>query len=981
MTAVTVSTVLGNIEKYKFNPAQMQRVALDVLRATTDGTIEIVDATNPFVFALETTATNTAAFMQYMEALTRRQYPAAAATPEDLYLHMSDKDYIGRFAVPAKTTWTFLFKKEEIINAMVSDTISKIRKVTIPRNSVFRVAETPFSLQYPIDIRQLDHGGLQIVYDTSVTSPLQELSTNMIDFEEITAYDGITFLKFSAEVSQFDIVTKYNDVSSASGITTTISHPDQYHHLRVYVQQSDSSWKEILTTHTQQVYDPRTPTAVIQVLQGKVTVTIPSIYLSSGLLRGKIRADVYHTKGSVDMMLSSYQLDSFSAEWKHIDAADATVYTAPISNLKTFAIYSSETVSGGRSALPMESLRQRVINNSVGPQQLPITNIQLQSSVQDMGYEIVKNVDSITNRIFLATKSLPVPVDLSLITPAASGMTSVLLSFEECRSAYGVIDNGTSVTLTSNTLYLTKNGITKIVSKSAYASLLALSNSGRCTEINKNSYSFSPFYYVLDSASDIFEMRPYYLDAPQVVSKSFVKDNVSTQMQVSMDVNYSIQKFDSYYKLILKTRSNDNYKALTDQEVFAQLYYTSSKQGSPAYMLSDNTYVTEDKERVFEFTMRTDFALDADDTLDQKSFSVSRSTVSTRCDLLQDINVLFGCVMPSNTVLERTSIDDAMGIDQLGTYILNGGKLVGIAHEKLRIEFGHSLKTLWAQAKTVPGSVPYKKYTEDVPLYYEQDVFDLDPLTGSAFTVDTSGNLVYKYLHKEGDPLLDKDGKQMYLHRTGEAVLDSTGKPVPEGDGAAIMLHLVDTFVIEGAYRFANDKAAIDYRNYFASSLVGWLTKDLTMLSSHLLDQTKVYFYPKVTKGNIRVLAANGIENTIDASQSFKFTLSVPDKTYANSELLAALTKTTIRTLDEVLKNATVAVSAIEYALRNKYGDDVIDVKLESLGWAAEYNAITVLDNSNRLSIKKRLVPQQDGRLIVEEDVDVTFVRHGNTVK
>lgn len=981
MASVTVSSILGNIEKYRFNPAQMQRVALDVLRSTTDGTIDIVDATNPFVFALETTATNTAAFMQYMEALTRRQYPASALSQEDLYLHMSDKDYIGRFASPASTFWTLMFRKDEVINAMVLDPIAKVKKITIPRNTVFRVAETSFSLQYPIDIRQLDHGGLQVVYDTSVVSPLQELTTNLIDFEELTAYDGVTFIKFNVEVSQFDIVTKYNDVNAASGFVTTISHPDQFYHARVYLQQSDSSWKEIQTTHTQQIYDPRTPTAVLQVLQGKVSVTIPSVYVTSGKVRGKLRTDVYYTKGPIVLLLSGYQLDNFSTEWKAIDAADSTPYTAPVVNLSTVATYSTSAVSGGRDSLSIDALRQRVIDNNMGPQQLPITNIQLQSSVEDMGYEIVKNVDTITNRVFLATKPLPSPIDLSLITPAASGMATVLLSFEECRLAHGVIDNGSAVTLTSDALYVTKNGVTKLVSSAAYDSLVSMSPALLCAEVNKTNYSFSPFYYVLDTASDIFEVRPYYLETPKIVSKTFIKDNVSTQLQVSVDTASTIEKVDGYYKLSVSTRSNDQYKALEDKHVFAQLFFSSSKQATPAYLNNESTYLNENGDRVFVFIMRTDFALDADDTLDQTSFTVSRSSVVTRCDLLQDFKIVFGCVLPAELQAEHTSVDDALSIDLLSDYTVAGGNLAGISLEGFRVEFGHSLKTLWSQGKSVPGSVPYQKYEEDVPLVYETDVFDIDPVTGAAFTVDENGKLVYRYLHRAGDPVLDASGRPKMKHLKGETVLGLDGLPITQVGKQASILHLVDIFTIESAYKFASDKAASDYRSYFAQSLVGWLTKDLEALSQRLLDQTKIYFYPRVTKGNIRILSTNGIESTIDASQAFKITLSVPDKTYMNPELLDALKKATVRTLDESLKTNTVAVSAIEYALRNRYGNDVIDVKLEPVGWVADYNAITVLDNSNRLSIKKRLTPQQDGRLIVEEDVEVTFIRHGNATK
>jgi len=84
MADVKVSDVIQQLDVYKFNPVAVQRMALDVLRRVHNGEINIVDATNPYVHCLETTAFNCSAFMIQNEASTRRLYPAAATTMEDL---------------------------------------------------------------------------------------------------------------------------------------------------------------------------------------------------------------------------------------------------------------------------------------------------------------------------------------------------------------------------------------------------------------------------------------------------------------------------------------------------------------------------------------------------------------------------------------------------------------------------------------------------------------------------------------------------------------------------------------------------------------------------------------------------------------------------------------------------------------------------------------------------------------------------------
>ncbi len=975
MPGVTVTEVLADIEKYKFNPAMMQRTSLAVLRQIVGGEIDIVDATNPFVRALETTACNTAGFMQFAEALTRRQYPRASLTPEDLYLHMSDKDYVGRFALPSGAPFTFLIAKQELENALVMDPATGISKITIPRNTTFTVADRVFSLQYPIDIRKLIHGGLQIVWDVSKKSPLLDLETNLLDWEEVTHTDGTVYIRFTVPAYQFDIITKFNDVNSASGFTTTIKFNDQFYYARVFYQENSGAWTEILTTHTKQVFDPLTPTAVLQVLDNKLSVTIPIIYTTTGLVKNKIRVDVYETAGKIDMLLGNYQLDDFVTNWKYIDNNDASVYTSPIANIRQLAVFSTEPTVGGRGEISMDELRDRVIQNSVGPQDIPITNVQLQAEVEDAGYQIVKNVDTITNRIFLATKPMPAPVDSSLITAAASGISTVLTSFEEGQSAYGVIPHYldgklVSMTITPTALYRVVNGITKLVTTPAYQAIISLPDSQKVQVVNDGSYSYAPFHYVLDAADNNFEVRAYYMDAPTILTKSFVAENATTGLQVSVAPTYSIVKTDTGYRLTISTTSNDAYKQLDDSVLYCQLSFRAKNEILPSFLLGvQQPRENPTDERVYVFDMPSTFNLDAEDTLDQPAFQVASAPIVTRSDLLQDMNVLFASTAPPGVGLEFTDIDNALGRFQLPA------NAAGVTWERLKVRFGYPLKTLWAQARSVVSSVPYKIYPADVPSVYEEDVFDVDPETGAAFDV-VNGELVWNYLHRKGDPITTPGGDPVFKHLAGEPVLDDEGRPMPADGYESQMLRHVDIATIEGVYRFANDSVAENYKKLVAASLVTWLTQDLVALSSKLLDQTKIYFYPKATQGDIRVMTKNGVETSMSAGQVFDVVLHVPAITYNNPDLIDKLTKNTIRVIDNAIRSSTIAVSAIEYALRNSYGTDVIDVRLTGLGGEANYDTVSLLDPANRLAIRKRLTAQPDGTCIVEDAVNFTYIKH-----
>jgi hypothetical protein len=247
-------------------------------------------------------------------------------------------------------------------------------------------------------------------------------------------------------------------------------------------------------------------------------------------------------------------------------------------------------------------------------------------------------------------------------------------------------------------------------------------------------------------------------------------------------------------------------------------------------------------------------------------------------------------------------------------------------------------------------------------------------VTGSKFGVDGSGNLTYTILHAKDDPVLDGEGNQVYQWRKGDVKLDGNGDPIilnPRG-----MMRQIDLMLIEGAYKFATDVITLNYRTKLTRTVVEWLTNDLEGISENLLEQTRLYFYPRTTLGSIDVMIQDGITTTISAGQAFQVTLYVSAAVYANEKLRTQLSTTTVKTLSTQLRNSTVSISAAIMALRQAYGNDVIDVQLEGLGGDANLPALTVLDEGERCSIRKRLVAQPDDSLIVQEDVTVGFVRH-----
>lgn len=979
-TTIDATTgLLDDVLSFYNDPALIGRAALRTLTLVSNGEKSISDPANPMIFCLEAACVMTSAAMTQNAINTRKQYPYAAQTQEDLYLHMSDKDYAGRFALPSSTKMTIMLNEAEVLRRMVTDPLTGIKKIVIPRNTEFLAGTTVFSIQYPIEIRQMLHSGLQIVWNTEKVSPLLELSSNMIDWEirvPVTESDvpAGRFITLNFDVKQFFIQTEYNNINS-TGVSGNTALTDLFYYARAYVQQTNGAWQEIKTTHTDQIYDNTTPTLVLKVLDGSLYYTLPQIYISAGLLSSKIRVDVYQTKGVLEYDLGGYDPKAFTVNWKSIDTADKNVFTAPLDALNSLEeriVYSDAVVTGGRAQLTFSELRARVIKNAVGSPTLPITNVQIEYALKDQGYDVVKNIDYVTNREFLATRSMPLPDDASLITAATAGVLTLTTSLSEAIANPWVIDNRDMITLTPKIVYQIVNDTLKMVSPSELAALQALPSESRVIALSQGRYMHSPYYYVLDTGSNLFAARAYDLDRPKIISKTVIEENDSTQLQVTADI-IAIEKTATGYSIFLTTRSSRPYQQLPVDNVFVQLGFYAENEIDRAYVLGTQVGVNDAGERKFEFKLTSSMAITAKHRIPLLAQIYTTESRYLPAKLTETFDILFSTNAPPAVDWKSRALDSVLGMFQLprGTYAIN--------QERVTVKFGDALETLWTRARSVPKELTYQRYSADVPMLYDNDVYATAG-DGSALTI-VGDAVTYNLLHKRGDPVLDANGQPVMKYKAGDVIPDTEFKALSlqSSNGnvteRGVTRH-VDLVVIDGLYWWATDNAAITYREQLVKFMTSWMVNDLTSIDKKLLEQTNIYFHPKSSIGNVKVMINNGTTTAIDAEQTFNVRLHVPATTYSNPALQRELIRNTITVINKSLLDARVSISAIIKLLAESYGTDVIDIDLIPTGSMAPYHALTVLDDAMRLTLKKRLVSMTADLLVIEEDVTIEFVKH-----
>ena len=961
---------------YRYNYANIARVAFQTLADANDGTLLVVDPSNPTVAAIEFAAFAASAAMQRDEVLNRFQYPVMAQTLDQLYRHMSDADYINRFAIPSQATIQLMIPYNELLSRMIPDAAAMDQRLVIPANTTFTVAGVVFSLQYPIIIRMLPQGSLQVLYDTSVTSPLQELTSNDLGWQLLDSGDQ-TYLAFSFDTYQFDITSATQPISSSSLFQFQFPYPDQFYYARVFLQNTDRSWSEIYTTHSDLVYDIETMTAVLQLLDNNVLqVTIPQIYTANNQARSTVRVDIYTTKGALTMSLGDYLLDQWSINFKSVDSNDPLTYSAPLSTF-TSQIYalSRDTVNGGSNGMDYETMRRQVINNSTGPQLQPISRTNLTESLLNLGYSVVTDIDNVTNRLFLATRQLPDPVNSNLITAAGTSNATVTFAFNDIIGRSYVIDqsvnNHDAITITPNAVYQDQNGIVSFVTDAQLAALNALTPDQKALQITEGNYRYTPFHYVLDLSENDLSVNAYYLDSPIALSKVFVSKNPTVQLQVTTAA-YALTRTPTGYQLTITTQSDANFQALDDDEIYVQLAVFPEGEVNRAYINGTQVSKSSTGERTYTFDLSSTMYLDRQDNLGlSKLFMFTTDPRETFVALTSMFDILYATTRAQDSDWVPDDSDRILG--RIGTLLPT--KIYGITHEQINLQFGTALSRLWTRSRSVVTSESYELWDQNIPAYYDQDIYQRDPVTGSIVTIDPStGKATYTILHHKGDPVLNADGSPVYQYKIGDIKRDAAGNPIVAQTRS--LAHQVDFMLVEGVYKFATDASAVSYRQQMIDTIVTWLNTDLETLGQQLLDRSQLFFYPKKTIGQAQVMYGQGLTAYVDMGQSPTLTLYLAQTAFKNLQLRDQLRKTSVQTVSQQLNTRQVSRSTIIDALRQQYGTDVIDVELSGLGGAANYDVFTLLDDSIRPSLRKRLTAQSDGSLIVAEDLSVVFALH-----
>lgn len=956
-----VAKVAADMEPFRRDPTALTQSAIQTVESILNGEATLMSPGSPFVMLMEMSCVTAANAVRESLVLLRQQYPKLSLTNDDLYLHMADEDYLGRFSTPASLEVILAIQVQGLITNMVRDEEEVCWKAIIPRDTQITVDGISFATLYPIVLRRYDNGILQVNYDSQYLSPVMPLRDSIITPEIRTTTSGDEWIFLKVNTLQLAVAPYYFTVEKSYRFKKSVVMEDSFHYARVYFRNASSgrTWIEMKITHSDQTFDPRFPTAVLKVNEKILTVEIPVTYLSSALVSGEVRIDIYTTKGEIHVNMADYRPEQYVVALRAIDEdRDASDYTLAMADVSYYA-YSLETVNDGKNGMDFDTLRRNVIYNSDGPQNLPITNVQLSASGELNNFEIVKNVDMLTNRVYLATRKLPLPRNASLITSASMGVVTVLGVMERMKENYRVIDNGKRITILSKTLFESVNGQVRLLTRQDVDALQAMGASSMITQVNTRQFLYTPFYHVLDNSDDVFEQRAYSLDQPEAKDLNILRQNHTLQLFVNTG-SYQLTKTPTGYSLRIITRSSNHYIALQDNEVGVQLAYYPAHETTLAYINGVMELKRPDGERVYRFDIETSHDFNAENSMEITNSEVQG--ISGYKGWIELEKKVF-LIHYTTSISSNYRADETDGV--LGKFLLPAGS-VGNTLERMTLHFGDSLDLLWSRARSYLTDPVYLRHAVDIPMYHETTQYAIDPVTGSIL----NENMEYVITANVGDPVI-VDGQQVMKHRVGDIVFDEEGRPVISSE--SVSGREFDLLVVDGRYLFANDDIFVEYRTEIDKLLTTWITTNVQEHQDNLLELTKIYFYPRTTIGLTKVLVENHGSVWLPAEQTFTVELHVRKDIFENADIRNALRRATIKVLDAAVSESTINMTAIKDSLRKVYGASVDAFEVTGLGGSENYQLVTVASNEYRLCLKKRLEMEADRSLVVKDDVIVEF--------
>lgn len=950
------------------SPLNISMMVLDEIQDRLGGNRIIADVNSPFCHLLEFGSSINAATITAVDEKFPQLYAARAESMDDLYHHMSDFDYLAMYSNPSQTTITLAFPKKYFIDNALNYN-ENYKKVTIPKDTVFLIGRYYFGLYYPIDIliNSYTHT-FTVLYDTSVDNPLHALTQNVINKID-TTYGSLDYLVIDFPIYQFAKSTVEDSTVAETGYVKRIVYNNNFYACRIFYFK-DGEYHEMHQVQSRIIYDATEPTAFIRLYPDEQTLKIhvPQIYFDKGMMGSKILIEMYTTMGSLDIDTTNIAGSSIQANFA-LKSRETTEYSAILKNLPFDLVMklSSTKISGGSTAIDVDTLRNRVVNDLLY-EKVPITENDMMAYLGDKGFYLKKYLDNVTDRVYHAYRVLE--DGNGGIIPSSTLKMRMLGSYADTYATF-LLQSDQSITVLPTTIYKYIEEADDVVplSNEELRKISEMDKIELAHTLNNSQYMRTPFHVRFDLSDSWPKAVSYNLLTPEVTSVIFEGENFNITARM-MTFEASIRHLNDGvggYEVLMSVYKSDDLANIAPNDL---LVYVTVKTTDNYWVGLQATYIrSTDTRDIYGFQIATNYHIDARDHLGITNFqSENFSLAEHSVELEQNWNVVF-MVRKSAFPLNYDEAEQKISLGVPSSYM---GEFVAMDRQYLTLHLGHNLsRVIKNDIEISTTSRVYATWDHNVPRTYTQDVYARDENGNMIVEFDAEGYPVIKKEHVIGEEMLDEAGQVIYQHKIGDVRYGSNGQPILAVDRNKVFY--TDLMFID-AKVFASEKPTeLEFASNMPSLLESYFSV-ISNLQENLLERTYMYFRCVKSTGTAKFNLGDGNISKQNLEMSFAINCYVPSYVKSNDRIQQEIISMTCDAIESAIKTKTISMMDIFEYVKNKLSDYIDHFSLLGINGSVTNQTFVIMDEDAQPSIRHELVVTEDNILQLRKSIQMNFV-------
>ena len=919
-----------------------------ILDGFEKGGLTLSDPTNPFIMLSESMVVTAYNNLQEIVELEKSMFPSLATKESELLPHIVEGDEINMFASPAKTFVRVMIELDSIIKFAVED--NNIYKATIPKNSFITVDDTRLTIMNDVNIfLNAQNNKYRTFVENVIDSTSIEFKNTGNIVSTVTVDDNnAEWVIFDIPVLQVTAIQVESIVSLGSLFSIKVPIDGSYYFSIIEVMKN-GNYIPLAKTFSDTRFDVDTPSVYLDILEDTVTFKVFKNYIDSGDIVGNIRFTIYTTDGKVRVPLNKFSVDDFKF---NLSTLADTVEKAAGRKL-TYLCSSDNILDGGSNRRNLREMKKKLIFRTSGVIDTPITDRQLNEAAKLEGFTIMKAVDTVLDRTYIASRDInELTKDISLPAPIYTFNNRTKLEIVTDVPNKNIIANNDFILIKPNTIFKNNNGIITPITDDEELNLNSLTSLDKVTYLNNNRLLFTPFHYVLDSDIQSVTARVYDIDKPVMDYLTIVEKNRYLRENVNIN-GFNIIRSGDGYDLFFRVTGNEYFDSVMD-DVKIQLaikvadsteyvYYHSSVD-----QIKNQQYFGGEDKSLHYVRIESDLFINDKNQIRLTNGYSNAGIKYVDIDTSIDIIVYY----PKNDILSATDVQleasNFLGVGNVEIVGVVNTDAVGFTKETINLTLADELSYLWRRLDASYTSRAFKTHSVDVPLTYDKNVFEKTDGCDVTVIKDGTGKCIdvqWNKLHSAGDTVVDAGGNAILKYKAGDKILVD-GIPVP--DNVVGISRMIDIFMLEYSYIAFKKKEYLEHVDYVTDIVRSWVKTNMVNLNEITLEQTQLLFRTRRDGTPIKINSGTYGE-VISPTVTIYY-----DKTQYIDTKINEIKDSVGKIINKYFSKSYIVIPDLTKELSESLGDNVLSVKISNYLYG-DPDIIRVDEFSNRFSIRKKI--------------------------